>query len=282
MNTTASYRYCHQLTRRTARNFYPAFLALPRSQRRGMEALYAFMRVTDDLADEAGDPEVKRIALRQWREQLSASLTNQHTHALHPALADTIRRFHIPVRYLELVIEGVEADLNPVRIASYEELYAYCYRVASAVGLACVHIWGFRDESALRYAESAGIAFQLTNILRDLGEDRANGRVYLPESEWRAFDCPPEKWNVTDESFRKFMRFQIDRAGAYYAEGRKLRPLLSPTGRGIFSTMIDTYQDLLIEIERRQGDVFSQRVRIPTWRKVYHLLTAFPRRWRWL
>lgn len=247
-----------------------------------MEALYAFMRVTDDLADEPGDPAQKRVILKRWREQLFASLQDQHSHPLHPALADTIRRHDIPVRYFELVIEGVEADLDPVRIASFEELYHYCYRVASAVGLACVHIWGFRDETALKYAESAGIAFQLTNILRDLEEDRRNGRVYLPESELRRFDAPSDRWSVNDSGFQKLMRFQMDRALAYYAEGRKLRPLLSPTGRAIFTTMIDIYQDLLSEIDRRNGDVFSERVRVPTWRKVIRLAMAFPRRWRWL
>ena len=281
MNTPASYRYCHQLTRRTAKNFYPAFLALPRRERRAMEALYAFMRVTDDLADEAGDPVRKKAALGEWREQLHAACRGVHAHPLHPALAETIGRFGIPLKYLELVIEGVEADLGTVRLRTFDELYAYCYRVASAVGLACVHIWGFRDESALRYAESAGIAFQLTNILRDLGEDRANGRVYLPEEEWKSHGCPPEEWSAGSEKYQAFVRFQIARAKAYYAEGRRLGPLLSPAGRGIFAALIDTYQDLLVEIERRGGDVFRERVRIPAWRKIARLAGAFPRRWGW-
>ncbi|WP_029630373.1 phytoene/squalene synthase family protein [Zavarzinella formosa] len=281
MNTAVSYRYCHQLTRRTARNFYPAFLTLPRLQRRAMEALYAFMRITDDLADEVGEPEKKQFALTVWRDQLHAAMNNEFVHAIHPALADTIRRWDIPVRYLELVIEGVEQDLHPVQICTFEELRGYCHRVASAVGLACVHIWGFRDPMALKFAESAGIAFQLTNILRDLAEDLANGRVYLPESEWMLWGCPPEGWSADNEKFRTFLRFQIDRTKGYYSEGRRLRPFLFPAGRAIFSAMIDTYEDLLLEIEHRNGDLFRERTRVPTWRKAAWLAGAFPRRWGW-
>ena len=282
MNTAASYRYCHQLTRRAAKNFYPSFLALPRGQRRGMEALYAYLRLTDDLADEPGDPGEKRAALVSWREQLhAAAVGGPFAHPAHPALADTIRQWGLPIRYLELVIDGVESDLRAVRLHTFDELYAYCYRVASAVGLACIHIWGFRDPAALKFAEAAGVACQLTNILRDLGEDRANGRVFLPAAEWTVWGCPPDEWAAGNEKFRAFFRFQVDRARGYFMEGRRLGPLLTPAGRAVFSAIIGTYGDLLEEIARRDGNVFADRVRVPKWRKMTRLAAAFPRRWGW-
>lgn len=281
MNTAASYRYCHRLTRRAAKNFYPAFLALPRRERRGMEALYAFLRLTDDLADEPGDPDAKRIALQEWRLQLHAAVAGTASHPVHKALADTVRQWGIPLYYLELVIDGVESDLRTVRLQTFADLYAYCYRVASAVGIACIHIWGFRDPAALRYAEAAGVACQLTNILRDVGEDRAVSRVFLPADEWTVWGCPPDEWAAGNEKFRAFMRFQVNRAKGYFAEGRKLRPLLTPAGRAVFSAMIGTYEDLLDEVARRDGDVFQTRVRVPKWRKVTRLAAAFPKRWGW-
>jgi phytoene synthase len=158
--------------------------------------LYAFCRATDDLADEPGDPAAKRAALARWRARLDAALAGDYSHRLHAALAHAVRTFDIPPAYLHDVIDGVESDLGPVRIETFAELHRYCYRVASAVGLACLPVWGLRTgtnpEQARGPAEAAGVAFQLTNILRDLGEDRSRGRVYLPRDELERFDCPPE------------------------------------------------------------------------------------------
>lgn len=281
VNTAASYRFCHQLTRRTAKNFYPGFLVLPRPQRRGMEALYAFMRLTDDLADEPGEQSRKRAELEEWERQLHEAVAGQFTHPIHAAIADTIHRWHVPVEYLQLVIEGVLADQQLVQVPTFAELYRYCYRVASVVGLSSVHIWGYRDETALPMAEAAGIAFQLTNILRDLREDQRNGRVYLPANELAEFQCPPDEWQANNPRFLKLMDFQIDRAMDYYRLGRQLRPLLSPAGRGIFSALIDTYQGLLKRIARDPVAVLRERVRVPTWQKLVFLGQAFPRRWGW-
>lgn len=276
-----SYRYCHALTRRTAANFYPAFLVLPRDQRRAMEAMYAFLRIADDLADEPGADAAKIERVRAWRAALDAALAGRPSHPLHPALADTVRRHGISVQYLHAVLDGVESDLRPVAVATFGELYLYCYRVASAVGLACIHVWGFTGDRAAEYAEAAGIAFQLTNILRDLGEDRTAGRVYLPMDECARFGCPPESWRAGDPAFRAMMEFQVARARAYYATGRRLLPLLSPAGRAIFGAMAATYEGLLNEIESRGYDVFRERVRVPGWKKTAFLLRAFPVRWGW-
>jgi phytoene synthase len=280
----SSYTDCERLARREAGNFYHAFHVLPRPQRRAMCALYAFMRVTDDLADEPGEPAAKRRALKQWRSDLHAALAGDYRHRLHPALHDTVMRFGVPVAHLEEVINGVEMDLEPVRFADFAALYRYCYRVASAVGLACIHIWGFRGEQARVHAEQAGIALQLTNILRDLPEDLARGRVYLPVEDLERFGCDPLRLRrgPDDCAFRELMRFEIERARGYYDAAGGLKPLLSPAGRAVFQVMLRTYRGLLDEIERRGYDVFRGRVRLSRWRKLSLVLQALPVRCGWV
>lgn len=282
LHLNPSYRYCHSLTRRAAANFYPTFLVLPRCRRRAMEALYAFMRTTDDLADEPGEIAGKIAALRNWRLGLEAALQGEPTHELHAALVDTVRRYGIPHELLFTVIDGVESDLSPVSFAHFDELRGYCYRVASAVGMACIHIWGFRGTSAPKQAEAAGIAFQLTNILRDLAEDRSAGRVYLPTDEIQRFGCPASNWKADCGSFQALMAFQADRARRFYAEGNGLRDHLTAEGRAVFGAMNGTYRGLLDEIVSRQYDVFRERVRLPRTRKAGLLWRAFRTRWGWV
>ncbi len=278
-STERSFAYCEDLAKREARHFYPAFRALPRDQRRAMCALYAYMRVTDDLADGPGTPETKRIALNVWRENLHAALGGEPSHDLHPALADTVARYRVPVQHLTEVLDGVGMDLEPVRVRDFDELYRYCYHVASAVGLACIHVWGFDGDEAKRHAEAAGVALQLTNILRDLGEDKCLGRVYLPADELARFDCPPERWAAGSESFRALMEFQTERARGYYAQAQPLTKMLPPAGRAVFEMILRTYRALLDEIVRRRYDVFSTRVRLSGWRKLMLAAQALPMRW---
>src|SRR5262249_18456335 len=152
------------LARRAAGNFYTAFRVLPNAQRRAMCALYAFLRVADDLTDGPEDLADKRIALAGWRHNLDRALNGHYSHRLHPAFHHTLRTYQIPRAYIEAVLDGVEMDLSNVHYATFAELEGYCYRVASAVGLACIHVWGFADDRAIPLAEKAGIAFQLTNI----------------------------------------------------------------------------------------------------------------------
>jgi phytoene synthase len=278
-----SYTYCEQLARREAGNFYHAFRVLPTRQRRAMCALYAFLRVADDLSDGPGEPSAKRLSLADWRRGLEQSLQGEYLHPLHAAFHDTVRTYHIPREYLEAVLDGVEMDLAPVSYATFDDLRLYCYRVASAVGLACIHIWGFTQERAKVYAEHAGLAFQLTNILRDLGEDAARGRVYLPRDELAQFDYDEERLRggVRDERFRALMRFQVERARHYYDAAGPLVPLLLPAGRAVFLVMSRTYRGLLDAIERRDYDVFSSRVRLSAWRKLLLVLRMLPVRWGW-
>ena len=276
----SSYAWCEAVARKAARHFYPAFRLLPRAQRRAMCALYAFMRLTDDLADEPGNLPTKRGNLLRWREQLHACVAGQFAHALHPALHDAIERYAIPVRYLEDVIDGVEIDLTPVRFATFAQLYDYCYHVASAVGLACIHIWGFSHDDAKKPAEAAGIALQLTNIFRDLGEDRAAGRVYLPSEDLNRFGCSVEQLgNVENPSYRALMQFEVERARRYYSSAEALAPLLTRTGRAVFQIMLSTYRGILDEIERRGYDVLSSPIRIGRWTKLRLALKALPARW---
>jgi phytoene synthase len=278
-----SYIYCERLARRQAGNFYHAFCVLPLHQRRAMCALYAFMRVSDDLTDGPGDPATKRSALDAWRRQFDEALAGRYSHALHPAFHHTVATAGIPPAYLLAVLDGVGMDLEPVRYATFADLYGYCYRVASAVGLACIHIWGFTDERATKYAEAAGIAFQLTNILRDLGEDAARGRVYLPAEDLRRFGYSAEalRRGERGEAFRALMRFEAERARDYYEAAGPLAGLLPPPGRAVFLVMTRTYRALLEAIVRSDYDVFRRRVRVSGWRKLWLAAQALPVRWGW-
>lgn len=246
-----------------------------------MDALYAFMRLTDDLSDEPGETGEKRAKLNTWRASLSAALAGDSSHPIHPALRRTVVDFGIDSKYLFEVIDGVESDLEPVRFATFDELVPYCHRVASAVGLACLPVWGCRDPRAAAPGEAAGIAFQLTNILRDLGEDRARGRIYLPADELARFDCLPESWDERGPKFRELMRFQVERAERYYAEADALNGFLPPSGRAIYRVMFRTYRDLLEEIVRGDFEVFARRVRVPRWKKAAIFASAWPVKWGW-
>ncbi len=283
MTLAESYAYCQQLARRKAGNFYHGFRLLPRDQHRSICALYAFLRVTDDITDEAGPNEDKRLPLLQWRQQLTEALSGRYTHPVHAAIHDTVRTYRIPVEYLEDALAGVGMDLDLQRYEGFAELYEYCYRVASVVGLSCIRIWGCRDEPARKHAEAAGIAFQLTNILRDLAEDADRGRVYLPLEDLRRFGYAEERLcrHERGEEFVELMRFQAQRAYGYYDEGQKLLEHLPAPGRAVFQVMMRTYRGLLDVIVDRNYDVFTRRVRLGRCRKAWLTLQAIPVRFGW-
>lgn len=278
MTLTQSYAFCERLARREAGNFYHAFRLLPRDRRLGMCALYGYMRIADDIVDGPGTTETRAARLTAYRHDLLWALNGKYRQRLHAALHDTVQRYHIPRQYLKDVLDGVAMDLAPVAYGTFDELYRYCYRVASAVGLACIHVWGFADERAKKYAENAGIALQLTNILRDLGEDAGHGRIYLPREDLERFGYTPEQLRrgERDERFRALMRFEVERARRYYDEALPLVPLLAAHGRAVFLVMLRTYRGLLDAIEERDYDVFTSRVRLSTWRKLGLVLRALP------
>ncbi|MBX7075066.1 MAG: presqualene diphosphate synthase HpnD [Pirellulales bacterium] len=264
-----SYALCGQIARRAAKNFYYSFWLLPRPQRRGMCALYAFLRHTDDLADAAEPVAARRAALARWRESLGRALAGQFDHPMLPALADTVARYEVRPIDLHAVLDGVEMDLEDRCYETFRELEAYCERVASAVGLACVRIWGCRDPRALTPARQCGIALQLTNILRDLNEDLARGRVYLPQEDLRRFDYSADdlRGGLRDARFQALMRFEIARAEDFYRQGAALSGYLSGESQAVFAAMFSTYRALLAEIKRRDGDVLTARVRLTPWHK---------------
>jgi 15-cis-phytoene synthase len=304
-----SYAYCRQMSRRAGSSFYAGFLLLPKQKRRAMEALYAFMRHTDDLADEGSGFRVpgsglgvrgsgyrgqgsetpnlpinkspNSDAISAWRAALvqtlaaesPAQLPSQQSPSpspLLPALADTVRRFQIPHEHLLAVIDGVEMDLTPRRYETFDDLERYCERVASAVGLACIHIWGFRGPEAFEPARQAGVALQLTNILRDLKEDAAVGRVYLPLADLRRCGYSEEDLltGSANDAFLDLMRFEIERAEQFYRAAAGLSDWLEPDGRRIFGLMTATYHQLLKQIERRPAEVLRRRVRVGSLQKL--------------
>jgi len=268
-----SYRFCGAVSRREAKNFYYSFLLLPPARRRSMCALYAFLRRTDDLADEPGPADGKRRSLDAWRADLDRALAGSpDAWPGLPALADAVRRHAIPPRHLHEVIDGVVMDLEPRPFATFDDLYAYCYKVASAVGLSCIHIWGFQsdDGRAERLAESCGVALQLTNILRDVREDALLGRIYLPREDLDRFGVAPEELSAPRPGarLRALFEFQARRAYNYYREGDPLVRLVAPVGRPVLRTIVGVYRSLLDEIARRDYDVLAGRVSLPAWRKM--------------
>jgi phytoene synthase len=270
----ASYALCRRLARQSGSNFYLGFLLLPARKRRGMDALYAFMRHTDDLADNRQPVDARARALADWRGALERALAGNSpvgsSHDLLPALADTVRRFHIPPEHLRAVIDGVEMDLHRRRYETFAELEQYCQRVASAVGMACICIWGSCGGRAAEPARKCGLALQLTNILRDLGEDAREDRVYLPLDEMRRFGYSVDdlKAGRAGEQFERLVAFQIERAEAFYREGAALMELLEPDSRRVFGMTMSVYRAILAAIERRPADVLSRRIRLGRLRKL--------------
>jgi 15-cis-phytoene synthase len=269
-----SYRHCRAVARRRAKNFYYSFLLLPRDQRNAMCAIYAFMRYCDDLSDEPG---ATRAPMERWRAELEEALEGRFSdHPVWPAFHHTVRRFGIPHEYFRQMIDGVTSDLEPRHYETFDELYQYCYRVASVVGLTIIHIFGFDTRSALPLAEKCGIAFQLTNILRDVREDAERGRIYFPAEDLRRFGVSEEDLRTGNRTaeFVKLMRFEAGRARAYYNESAPLLDLIHPRSRSSLWALISIYSRLLERIEAANYDVFTRRVRLTLFEKSWIVVRA--------
>lgn len=247
-----------------------------------MHALYAYLRVTDDIADGLGDVGAKQAKLADWRRRLHDALNGVYSHRVHAALHHTARTFSIPADYLLAPIDGGERDLSCEPFRTFDELKSYCHQVAGVVGLACVRIWGLRPgvawEQAEPLAEAAGLAFQLTNILRDLGEDRAAGRVYLPADELERFGCPPETWEDA-RRFGELLHFQVSRARGFYRQSEPLAALLTPHGRAVFALMSRAYRGLLERVAAAGPGVLRRRVRLSPVSKLGLLARAWIHTW---
>jgi phytoene synthase len=269
VNLEASYAFCRRIARTRARNFYYSFLLLSREQRDAMCAIYAFMRYCDDISEGEG---ASREAIDRWRRDLDRALAGQYgDNLLWPAFHDTVKRYQIPCDYFHEMIAGVSSDLDPRQLQTFDELYRYCYQVASVVGLTIIHIFGFESQQALALAEKCGIAFQLTNILRDVQEDSENKRVYIPAEDIRRLGADLTK---RDDNFIRLLSFEAGRARSYYDESRPLLDLVQKRSRASLWALIEIYRRLLARIERSDFDVLSRRIRVPTWEKIGILATA--------
>ena len=263
-----AYDYCESVTAVNSRSFHLASGLLPTDQRAAVRALYAFCRVSDDIVDRA-DAADCNARLEAWRRLATAV----HPPADEPvalAWAHARRRYSVPGRYAEQLIDGVARDLRQTRYQTFEELTTYCYGVASTVGLMSMHIIGFRGAEAIPYAVKLGVALQMTNILRDVGEDWRAGRVYLPQSELAAFGLDESDLarGVVTDNWRAFMRFQIERNRRLYAESLPGVALLHKEGRFAIAAAAHFYCGILDAIERADYDVFAQRAFVGKWAKL--------------
>jgi phytoene synthase len=261
---------CAEVTRRSSSNFYYAFRLLALDRRRALYAVYAFCRFVDDVADDGATPDAARL-LERWRAELQLVYGGTVERQVSRALADSVRRFNIPRRCFEDVIDGVEMDLTRKRYDTFEELRLYCQRVASAVGLICIEVFGYTNPATRTYAERLGIAFQLTNIIRDVREDAARGRIYLPLEDLRRFGVDEQMIlrAAYSPGFASLMEFEANRAREYY---REAAAALAPEDR---SAMIAAegmrliYATLLARITRSGYRVLDRRVSISATRKLY-------------
>jgi squalene synthase HpnC/squalene synthase HpnD len=271
-----SYAECNRIARTARSSFYLAFFGLRKEKRNALCALYAFMRLIDDVSDEPGDLESKRQALARWRGMLDQAIGGKTSDAaVLPALADTIERFQIPTRYFHDLILGAEMDLTVTTYATFDRLSEYCYRVAGTVGLTCLHVFGFSDPKAPDLAERLGLAFQLTNIIRDVGSDYAMGRIYLPQEDLDRFGIRAEELRgpVTPK-LQELLAFEAERAWQMYREGAPLVSRVNADSRATLWALVRTYSSLLARIEEREFDVFSGRISLSSAEKIQYLLTA--------
>ena len=276
--------YCRKLTRARARNFYYGFLLLPKPRRDAFCAVYAFMRYCDDVADGSDSLPVKAALLREWKEALGRTLEGDYGDSLIlPAFHSAVRRYAIPPEYFYELIAGAEMDLEIRMYRTFAELYQYCYRVASVVGLCSVHILGFADprkkSAALKLAEDCGIAFQLTNILRDLREDAQAGRIYLPLEDLERFEYSRDELRagVYNPQFLRLMEFEIERTRNYYDRADSLIEMVAPESRPALWTLISIYRGILSRIESSGADVFSHAAALSRREKIQVLLQATAR-----
>jgi phytoene synthase len=288
-----AYSVCKGITRRAAKNFYYAFLVLPRRKRDALCAVYAFMRRCDDISDDPKlSPAERREQLESWLEALHcAQQGNPTDDPILLALTDTQRRYAIPAGLLDELAHGTAMDLEEAQASietgsgvihyrTFEDLRLYCYRVASVVGLVCIRVFGYRDPAAEPLAERCGLAFQLTNILRDVKEDAGLGRVYLPEEDLARFSLTlSDVLNVSDPArLRPLLAFEADRAREFYAAGDQLISYVSEDSQPALWVLINIYRALLEKIALEQYDVFTARVGLSRWEKLRILRKGFIRR----
>ncbi len=264
-------QYCQDRAAQSGSSFYYSFLFLEPRRRQAITALYAFCREVDDVVDECPDALLARTKLGWWRNEVAALYEGHPTHPVTQALAVSLKGFYLPQEQLLEIIDGMEMDLDQVRYADFRALHLYCYRVASVVGLLAAEIFGYSDRQTLKYAHDLGLAFQLTNIIRDVGEDARRGRIYLPQDELSRFGVDEAdllRANYSD-NFRRLMAFQVERTRAMYQQAFVQLPAADRKAQRAGLIMAAIYRATLDEIVRDDYRVLDQRISLPPLRKLW-------------
>jgi phytoene synthase len=263
--------YCQQKTVQSGSSFYYSFLFLPAERRRAITALYAFCREVDDTVDEATDASLARIKLAWWRTEVSTMYKGTPTHPVTQALKPHIEVYHLEEQHLQAIIDGMEMDLDQSRYLDYPGLRKYCWHVAGVVGILSASIFGYANPQTLQYAEKLGLAFQLTNIIRDVGDDARRGRIYLPVNELQQFGVTAQDLLSArhSEKFEALMRFQTERAQAMYDEALALLPKEDRRAQRPGLMMAAIYRTLLDEISHDNFHVLNQRISLTPLRKLW-------------
>ena len=281
---SAAYSICRGIARSAAKNFYYGFMVLPRDKRDALSAVYAFMRYCDDISDKPGVAlDEKRAAIAEWLDLLHRVLRGEPTDdPVLLALAHAAWEFNLPVNLLDQLAYGtaMDVEVSQVRYRSLDELYGYCYRVASVVGLICIRIFGYHNPAAEPLAERCGLAFQLTNIIRDVKEDAAMGRVYLPEEDLARFGRSAAELNngYDPARVRPVLELEAQRAREFYCAADELLPLIDEDSQPALWVLVTIYRHLLEKIVKQNYDVFSQRVRLSSLEKIAILSKGWLRR----
>ena len=270
-------QYCQEKTAASGSSFYYSFLFLPKDKRRAITALYAFCREVDDVVDECSDEQVARTTLNWWRGQVAEIYAGHPQHPVAQALVAVVKQFNLAQEHLLEIIDGMEMDLDQPRYTDFKSLQLYCYRVASVVGLLSVEIFGYTDRQTLKYAHDLGIAFQLTNIIRDVGEDARRNRIYLPMDEMKQFNVTAaDLLNANEsENFQKLMAFQIERAQRYYQQALSQLPVIDRKNQRTGLIMAAIYRATLDEVVASGCHVLKERVSLTPLRKLWLAWTTW-------
>ncbi len=255
-------QYCQDKAAASGSSFYNSFRFLATDKRRAITALYAFCREVDDVVDECSDEDVARTTLNWWRSQVAEIYDGKPQHPVAIALVPIVKQFNLPQEHLLEIIDGMEMDLSHPRYADFKSLQLYCYRVASVVGLLTVEILGYKNRQTLKYAHDLGIAFQLTNIIRDVGEDARRNRIYLPMDELQQFNVTAADIlnSRNSENFQKLMAFQVERAQRFYDQALALLPKEDKKAQRVGLIMAAIYRATLIEVVSSGCHVLKERV----------------------
>ncbi len=264
-------QYCQERAAKSGSSFYYSFLFLPPLKRRAITALYAFCREVDDVADECHDVAIARAKLAWWRNEVSNIFAGRPEHPVGQALVPLVRKFGLPASEFDEIIAGMEMDLTQNRYADFDQLRLYCHRVAGVVGLLSARIFGYRDARTEAYAHNLGLAFQLTNIIRDVGEDARRNRIYLPLDELTRFGVGEADilHGRETENFIKLMAFQGDRANQYYAQAFALLPAADRKSQRTGLIMAAIYHAVLDEVRQDGYHVLNQRISLTPLRKLW-------------